>query len=98
MRIPIPAAVSSRSVSARFRRHTAPNLDASINKTTNITERFRLQFRAEAFNATSTFLWGFSNQFETNPSNSNFGSVFPRDASDQNRYPRHIQLALKLLF
>jgi hypothetical protein len=83
--------------SGQIRLHTAPNLDASINKTTRITERVGLQFRAEAFNATNTYFWG-RNNFINNPNDSNFGAYFPRDATDQNRYPRHLQLALKLLF
>jgi hypothetical protein len=83
--------------SNQIRLHSAPNLDMSINKTTLITERFRIQFRAEAFNATNTYYWGRTH-FINDPNNANFGAAFPRDATDQNRYPRHIQLALKLLF
>jgi hypothetical protein len=83
--------------SSQVRLHSAPNLDASINKTTTITERVRLQFRAEAFNVTNTFYWGRTH-FINDPNNSNFGAYFPRDATDQNRYPRQLQLALKLLF
>lgn len=40
--------------SSNIRLHSAPNLDLSVNKTTMITERVRLQFRAEAFNVTNT--------------------------------------------
>lgn len=85
------------SRSGQIRLHAAPNLDASVNKTTRVTERVSVQFRAEAFNVTNTFFWG-RNNFQNNPGNQNFGAFFPRDATDQNRYPRHIQLALKLLF
>jgi hypothetical protein len=77
--------------------HSAPNLDFSINKKTRITEKFTLQFRAEAFNVTNTFYYG-RQHFINDPNNTNFGAYFPRDASDQNRYPRQIQLGLKLLF
>ena len=83
--------------SGQIRLHSVPNLDASVNKTTNITERVRLQFRAEAFNVTNTFYWG-RNHFINDPNNVSFGAFFPRDATDQNRYPRQMQLALKLLF
>jgi hypothetical protein len=83
--------------SGQIRLHSAPNLDVSLNKRTRITERFNLQFRAEFFNVTNTFYWG-RNHFINDPNNQNFGSFFPRDATDQNRYPRQIQLALKLLF
>jgi hypothetical protein len=57
----------------------------------------RIQFRAEAFNITNTYYWG-REYFIRDPANANFGAYFPRDASDQNRYPRQLQLALKLLF
>jgi hypothetical protein len=83
--------------SSSIRLHSAPNLDISVNKTTLITERFRIQFRAEAFNVTNTFYYG-REHFLNDPNNVNFGAYFPRDASDQNRYPRQLQLALKFLF
>ena len=85
------------SRSGQIRLHSAPNLDMSINKKTMITERFTLQFRAEAFNATNTYYYGRTH-FINNPTDPNFGTLFPRDATDQNRYPRQIQLGLKLLF
>jgi hypothetical protein len=85
------------SRSGQIRLHSAPNLDMSINKKTMITERFTLQFRAEAFNATNTYYYGRTH-FINNPNDTNFGALFPRDATDQNRYPRQIQLGLKLLF
>jgi hypothetical protein len=85
------------SRSGQIRLHTSPNVDASVNKTTRITEGVSLQFRAEAFNATNTYFWGREN-FVNNVGSNDFGAYFPRNASDQNRYPRHIQLALKLLF
>jgi hypothetical protein len=83
--------------SGQIRLHSAPNLDVSVNKRTRITERFTLQFRGEFFNVTNTFYWG-RNHFINDPNNQNFGAYFPRDATDQNRYPRQVQLALKLLF
>jgi hypothetical protein len=87
--------VPSRSNNIRL--HSAPNLDFSINKKTMITERFTLQFRAEAFNATNTYYYGRTH-FINNPNDANFGTIFPGDATDQNRYPRQLQLGLKLLF
>jgi hypothetical protein len=83
--------------SSNIRLHSAPNLDFSLNKKTMITERFTLQFRAEAFNATNTNYYGRTH-FQNNPNDPLFGSLLPRDATDQNRYPRQIQLGLKLLF
>jgi hypothetical protein len=83
--------------SGQIRLHTSPNLDASVNKTTRITERFSFQFRLEAFNATNTYFWG-RNNFTNDPNNQNFGAYFPKDATDQNRYPRQVQMGLKLIF
>lgn len=80
-----------------IRLHTAPNIDFSINKMTQITEKTRVQFRAEAFNLTNTFYYGRDN-FNTNPNDSRFGSIFPRDTWNGNRYPRQIQLAVKFLW
>jgi hypothetical protein len=65
-------------------------LDFTINKTFEIHERLRLQFRAECFNLTNT------PQFSppaTALGAAGFGSV-----SSQNNQPRIVQLALKLLF
>jgi hypothetical protein len=83
--------------SGQIRQHAAPNIDMSLNKTTQITETTRIQFRAEAFNVTNTYFWG-RNVFITDPNNSNFGAYFPRDATSQNRYPRQVQLAVKFLW
>ena len=55
-----------------------------------IRERFRLQFRAEAFNVTNTPVWGTP---VSNYSNANFGKVLSTANS-----PRQLQLALKLRF
>jgi len=81
----------------QIRMHSAPNIDFSINKTTKITEGTSIQFRAEAFNVTNTYYWG-RNYFINNPNDTNFGSFFPHTATDQNRYPRFIQLAVKFLW
>ncbi|HWR52290.1 MAG TPA: carboxypeptidase-like regulatory domain-containing protein [Bryobacteraceae bacterium] len=83
--------------SGQIRLHTAPNLDASVNKSFRIKEGMNLQFRAEAFNLTNTYFWGREN-FINDPNNQNFGAYFPKDASDQNRYPRQVQLALKFIW
>lgn len=82
----------------RLRLHTAPQLDASLNKMTQITERFRLQFRAEAFNATNTYMF-YRGQFNNNPENANFGSIIKGNVGfGDTNFPRHVQLGLKLIF
>jgi hypothetical protein len=82
----------------KIRLHARPSIDISFNKTTRISEQVRVQFRAEAFNATNSYEYG-SRQFTTDLNNPNFGSTFPYQAGNtETRYPRHIQLAVKVLF
>ena len=66
------------------------NLDISFGKSTRITERFNLAFRAEFFNAFNTPQ--FSNPV-TDSSASNFGFITSTAVA-----PRIIQLGLKLGF
>jgi hypothetical protein len=66
------------------------NLDLSIFRQFPITERFRLEFRFEMFNATNTPVW---NVPITDMDLSNFGQV----TSTLNK-PRQLQFALKLYF
>lgn len=66
------------------------NLDFSMFKNTTITERFNLQFRAEAFNLTNTPIFSSPN---TNVESGAFGTV-----TGQSNGPRSVQLGLKLLF
>ena len=57
-----------------------------------------MQFRVEMFNFTNTYSY-FARQFSTDLNSANFGSTFPRQAGNTEvAYPRHIQLALKLIF
>jgi hypothetical protein len=65
------------------------NLDFSLAKTFSLTEKFRLQFRAEAFNSTNTPAFGNPN---TNISAAQVGTI---NAAGE---PRRIQFGLKLLF
>jgi hypothetical protein len=68
------------------------NLDLSLMKNFPITERFKLQFRAEAFNLTNTPTFG-------NPAgNIDAGSFGTVTGYAANAGPRNIQLALKLYF
>ena len=66
------------------------NFDVSLFKNTQITERVRLQFRAEFFNAINRTQFG---RPTTNFNSSSFGRI-----SRQVNSPRDIQLGLRLLF
>lgn len=83
---------------ARIRLHTVGQWDASINKTTSFGERWKVQFRAEAFNLTNTYMF-YRQQWNNNPENANFGTLFKANVGfgDAN-FPRQYQLAVKLLF
>ena len=67
------------------------NLDGGIFKNFKIRERFRLQYRFEAFNAFNHVRFPAP---DTNPGAATFGRV-PKTEQNQ---PRQIQMALKLYF
>jgi hypothetical protein len=67
------------------------NLDASLEKTNTITERFRLTFRAEAFNSTNHVVFA-------GPTTSVTSSTFGRIVLSQANAPRQIQFSLRLGF
>jgi hypothetical protein len=66
------------------------NFDISLFKNTMITEKLKLQFRAEAFNAFNRVQFGVPN---TSINSTAFGVI-----SSQQNSPRNLQLALRLLF
>jgi TonB dependent receptor len=66
------------------------NFDVSLFKNTHLTERYQLQFRAEAFNVFNRVQFGNPN---TNINSTAFGVI-----SSQQNIPRNIQLGLRLLF
>ncbi len=66
------------------------NVDFSLMKYFNITERARMQFRAEAFNALNHPIFSGPN---TSVNGASFGII-----SSQANAPRNLQLALKLLW
>jgi hypothetical protein len=66
----------------------------SLIKNTNIHERIKTQFRAEAFNAFNTPI--FSNDPDGSPTSTNFGKIIPDNG--QNNSPRNIQLGIRVIF
>lgn len=76
---------------AGLRNHHANNMDLSVFKQFVVTERIRLQFRAEAFNAFNRVR--FSSPNTTVTAGANFGRV-----TGQANDPRQLQFGLKLLF
>jgi hypothetical protein len=82
----------------RVRLHSAPQFDMSLNKTTQVTEKTKLQFRAEAFNVFNTFYFPLQ-QFNNNPEDPNFGTITKGTVAQGNaNFPRQIQLAVKFIF
>jgi hypothetical protein len=58
----------------------------------------KVQFRAEAFNVTNTYMI-HRMEFNNNPENANFGSLEPAAAAyNQGNWPRQIQLAVKFIW
>ena len=70
---------------------TAPNADASLFKAVQVHERFNVQFRAEAFNATNTPQLGGPS---TSLTSTSAGVVSMTQSND----PRNIQLSLRVRF
>lgn len=66
------------------------SLDLSVFKTFSILERYRIQFRAEALNATNTPIFGNPN---TTLTNAQFGII-----TTQVNNPRLVQLGLRVTF
>jgi hypothetical protein len=66
-------------------------VNAALEKTFSITERYRIQFRAEAFNLTNTPIRGNP---DTGFNNQTFG-MLPKS---QLNFPRFFQLAGKFYF
>jgi hypothetical protein len=71
--------------------HYTNNWDFSLFKVFSLTERFRMQFRAEAFNGLNRVRFSGPN------TNVNAGAAFGAVTTQANA-PRQVQLALKLLF
>jgi hypothetical protein len=74
-----------------IRSRRPPQVNMSLFKTFNMTERLHLQFRAEAFNLTNTPWFDVPNTAINSPQ---FGQVAKQQTND----PRSLQLALRLSF
>jgi hypothetical protein len=84
--------------SGTIRMPSALTMDASLNKTFAITERLRVQFRAEAFNFLNHYVT-LRAKYNTNPNDSNFGAIFPGDLwTGDTGFPRQIQLGFKVFW
>ena len=68
----------------------AVNMDFSLFRTFKLTEKFKMQFRAEAFNVSNTPHFGNPNG---NVNSSNFGKILS-DAND----PRSFRFGLRFAF
>jgi hypothetical protein len=87
---------------SNLRQPTMPNLDATLQKSFPITERYNLAFRADAFNLTNSVVFPGP---DSNPADgppvqlanggyTGFGTV----PLNQQNFPRILQFALKLAF
>lgn len=83
------------SRSGQIRKQFLFNMDASVNKNFQVTERLRFQLRGEAFNLTNYYFFGRDSNFNTNPNDPNFGTLFPSQAWIGNGYPRQVQIGIK---
>ncbi len=92
----VPAAYTFGNASRtdpRLRGHGIANYNFALFKRTSITERFKLEFRAEAFNLFNRVQFGRPNQGATTAANNTFGVV-----STQINDPRLLQLSLRLFY
>lgn len=76
-----------------LRQDGADNVDLSLIKNTTITERVKLQFRFEAFNALNRPSFDTPKSTIDNPTSSAFGKI-----TSQPNLPRSIQMALRLVW
>jgi hypothetical protein len=92
----VPAAYTLGNESASdpvLRSHGTANYDVSLAKKTDITERFKLEFRAEVFNLFNRVQFGLPNTSVTTAANPTTGFI-----TTQINQPRLVQLAMRLRF
>jgi hypothetical protein len=75
-------------------------LDASASKSVALTEKLRIQLRAEVINVTNSFRVPSNAAvgWDTNPASNNFGTIFPSFAQPTWALPRTIQLGAKVMW
>ena len=78
---------------SELRGHSINNYNFALSKITAISERTRLEFRAEAFNLFNRVQFAKPNTAATTTANNTFGQV-----NAQQNEPRQIQLALRFSF
>lgn len=74
-----------------IRNPTVATTNLSVEKTFTVTERYKLHLRGEGFNVTNSVHW-------KGPNTSLSSELFGQIPTDQQNFPRHVQLALKLVF
>jgi hypothetical protein len=77
--------------SPNIRRYAAPQVDLTLMRNFRIREGHRMQFRASAFNATNSPIFGFPN---TTPTSQLFGVV----PITQLNMPRSVELGFRYAF
>lgn len=100
--VPTYGLMPINSTTAQVRNPTMPNLDLSLQKTTQITDHLNFDLRLDAFNATNSVLFGGP---DTNPGdgpavyNSSSGwSGFGTVGASQKNFPRILQVSGKISF
>jgi hypothetical protein len=84
--------------SGQIRMYNTFTMDASLNKTFALSERFKLQLRGEAFNVLNHYAMPLA-RFNTDPRSPDFGSLYPgRVSTVDSGMPRQLQLGAKLTF
>lgn len=83
--------------SAQIRMYGTFTMDASLNKTFALSERFKFQLRGEAFNVLNHYTFPLA-RFNNDPTSPNFGSLFPGQLDASTGLPRQLQLGAKLLW
>ena len=73
-------------------------VDAALAKTTSLTERFAIQFRAEAFNIFNRAQYGQPNANISTPANFGVITTTVNQGATGSGTPREIQFALRLSF
>ena len=80
----------------RVRRPAYEQLDLNFSKTFRLTEKFKFQFRAEAYNLFNTPMYD-ERAYNVTPTDTEFGSINKNNVRQSN-FPRFWQLGFKLLF